>query len=126
MKSMRDHLRETAKLTPKAKFTPGPWKRECDINNNPTASELFIVTEKYYNEIADVNYGSGTGISFNQARANSKLIAAAPDLYNACRVAHIQLKLEIERRNKAGFSTPKGMQTAFLLTGDAIAKAEGK
>ncbi len=59
-----------------------------------------------------------------EQQANAALIATAPDLLEACQISHKVLKDFIEYANETNeVMVSKAMQTAFLMTGDAIAKA---
>mgnify|MGYP001392112944 CR=1 FL=1 len=91
------------------KFTVGPWKSTPEIRG------IYII----YSEIAPYEYiakvGSYTGkTDIPQTECNANLIAAAPDLLEACK--SIQQSIYYSR-----LSTAK----QDLLT-DAINKAEGK
>ena len=59
--------------------TPGPWEVG---NENPMSGDINVLDEQSPFEVALVR-GSGNG----QARANARLIAAAPDLLAACEAA---------------------------------------
>lgn len=83
------------------KYTPGPWKVSkdgCDIDNVGGAGVCTL----YADETSD---------------ANARLIAAAPDLLEACKaiVAHWRMNDEAYYRSN--------LATDLLQT---IAKAEGK
>jgi hypothetical protein len=84
--------------------TPGPWEVEEGLNDAviyaPNDGTVCIVTG-----------------DLNDAPANADLIAAAPDMYGACKMAY---KLLWEKGHT--------IETGEVLNslGDAIAKAEGK
>lgn len=97
-----------------AKHTPGPWR----VNDNPMAmSEYCILAESrgtgFGASVATANQREGyNALSPEEAKANARLIAAAPDLLDAAKKALADCVDLI--------ATPAGeaLQTA-------IAKAEG-
>lgn len=76
-------------MTDQPKWTPGPWRYDR-TNGSPTTGEHMIAGAKpgYLAEVRDC--GSG------DVRANTHLIAAAPDLYAALKMA--QLWLDVDGR----------------------------
>jgi hypothetical protein len=61
--------------------TPGPWATEASINTD--ASDLVIVTKDYEYRIADTyvpSHHDGMAVPIEEAEANARLIAAAPEL----------------------------------------------
>lgn len=76
-------------MTDQPKWTPGPWRYDR-TNGSPTTGEHMIAGAKpgYLAEVRDC--GSG------DVRANAHLIAAAPDLYAALKMA--QLWLDVDGR----------------------------
>ena len=84
----------------KAGHTPGPWAVESFTDSYEVAVEESLVT------IAAVRRFSG------RERANARLIAAAPELLEACRW--------VEQAQRDG-----DYMTAFRAVSAAIAKAEG-
>ncbi len=96
-----------------SKHTPGPWRVEHQ-NPSPTTGEWMIAGSKpgYLAEVRDC--GSG------DVRANARLIAAAPDLLEACELivsAFDQLAPMSSARNE-----PLQINAARA----AIAKARGE
>jgi hypothetical protein len=85
--------------------TPGPWKYRTDFMDCP------YVASKTKQMIADVNL---IFVSAKEAKANARLIAAAPDLLEACR-----LTIEAGYHNEAS-------RAAVFAAQAAIAKAEGE
>ena len=110
-----------------AKHTPGPWiVRDngegwvCPIIDSPS------VGGGYYASIAtatqrDPHPREGGGISTTTARANARLIAAAPDLLAA-------LEKAVEHYGKPGgpWSVPSEPGTWIADACAAIAKAKGE
>jgi hypothetical protein len=90
-----------------ADHTPGPWTiEESNVGYGPC----------YYIEGGDGSYvihGEGTAWSESD-KANARLIAAAPELLEALKVAADALGSE------------EGMAAAYRLAREAIAKAEGQ
>jgi hypothetical protein len=89
----------------KAKHTPGPWKwnekQDSIFSDNP---------EWKYSYIAKI----ATGEDIRQEHANARLIAAAPELLEACKLAAASLDAV-------------GVNNATLrIARAAIAKAEGQ
>lgn len=63
----------------KTKYTPGPWKADSKHNGNG----YYDVKDKRGNPVANVweNYRCDNGdIKFVNAKANAKLISAAPEM----------------------------------------------
>ena len=93
----------------KTNFTPGPWVAKYGITQNyrrkwrggiNTASFVWITTVDEETHITSVTrtqpspdgYGSILGKKRYQADANAAIIAAAPELFSACKEAVRQLK----------------------------------
>ena len=109
-----------------AKHTPGPWAVRddgmdyaCPIIDSPS------VGRGYYASIAtatqrDPHPREGGGIPIATARANARLIAAAPDLLAA-------LEKAVERYGKPGgpWNVPSDPGTWIADSRAAIAKAKG-
>ena len=74
-------------MTDQPKWTPGPWRYDR-TNGSPTTGEHMIAGAKpgYLAEVRDC--GSG------DVRANTHLIAAAPDLYAALEMAQLWLSVD--------------------------------
>lgn len=74
-----------------AKHTPGPWKAF-----NASWSETFITAPRFVHGICclDINHATEASQDADSAQmaANARLIAAAPDLLDACRKALYALK----------------------------------
>lgn len=92
-------------------FTPGPWHEHSHRQIGPDAG---IVCEVWS------AIGSNDADAINQADANCRLIAAAPDLYDVCATAEALLT---RQKWKADPHSPEG---ALLMKLRAIlAKVEG-
>jgi len=67
------------------KFTSGEWKVGYPAINEP---DRFIITADNDGIVHAHVYGAnGTTREIEEAEANAKLIAAAPDLFKACKMA---------------------------------------
>ena len=88
--------------------TPGPWKVQKTRSNRPIT--MIMTVDKQGAVICDMNKIGGNDID-----ADARLIAAAPDLLAACKLA-----LEY-----TGWHYHAGAQEAHDALKAAIAKAEG-
>jgi hypothetical protein len=95
------------------KHTPGKWKLERD-GYNP-----YILDSSMLVRIADICRIEGTGIK-GSTEGNAHLIAAAPELLEACKKA---LGVADLLRMKIGYSGQKKVLCDILRA--AISKAEG-
>lgn len=109
-------------MTATQKHTPGPWKLDGRWVTDAatgcvTVAELPVIPA--YSEIDAGDY---------QNEANARLIAAAPDLLEACKVALTVVKESVERlRADWPDSYSDGDEYATLQKlQSAIAHAEGK
>ena len=125
------------------KHTPGPWGVDTiDGHFMICGNSILNKTDRDFNGdiyIRGAGQPSPFGLLFTDLEnrellkkrdketniANAKLIAAAPDLLEACQVSYNQIELEIKRRNDSGLLVPKGLQTAYLMLSDSINKATG-
>lgn len=90
----------------KAKHTPGPWEARW------RSGRCTTVVGRQRAPICD----TGTTIdNMQRDEANAHLIAAAPDLLDACRAALLQLNGD----------RPELIGVTKVMLEDAIAKAEG-
>ncbi len=98
-------------MTDQPKWTPGPWRYDR-TNGSPTTGEHMIAGAKpgYLAEVRDC--GSG------DVRANTHLIAAAPDLYAALEKA---LNFITNTESEMGETLPCGDAARA-----ALAKARGE
>lgn len=64
----------------KSKHTPGPWKV---LDNNP---EVLPIVCKGFDTIAHIR-DAGVWADYFEVEANAHLVAAAPDLLEACTLA---------------------------------------
>lgn len=78
-----------------AGFTPGPWKVEVERSNyiGGTSSVLICCTDREFpdSQLARVSIMDGLG----EREANARLIAAAPDLYEALAIERARLEDEL-------------------------------
>lgn len=80
----------------KPKHTPGPWAVESKIVGNPSGLEGTQVVTKDYNYLVaqcPTDPVNGMHVSVAKAEANARLIAAAPELLEALRIAQAKLLL---------------------------------
>jgi hypothetical protein len=111
------NARETSAATPDGAatgFTPGPWVLDeaciCSVYGTPVAQtcrqdEFWTTSDDDLPET-----------ELARIAANARLIAAAPDLYEACREAKVHLTRELEEPGR----------TVFWRLVDALAKADGR
>ena len=118
------------------KHTPGPWNTigyDSTIRGRhikgPNGESIAYCYNPYSFDPRKVSPGITRDKLVKEIKIqgcqNAKLIAAAPDLLEACQVSYNQIELEIKRRNDWGLSVPKGLQTAYLMLSDSINKATG-
>ena len=101
------------------KHTPGPWRPESE-SRSPDGSDLLVTTADGAYSIADCRMQcTGVG-SVDEAEANARLIAAAPDL-----LAELRALVEgIERAAAAGVDLSGYVGTGRALA--LIARVEGR
>ena len=73
------------------KHTPGPWSIENDNGDSPEAMGPCLCVTTDTSHIAFV---------FDDAPANAHLIAAAPDLLEACEAVLLRLDLEAQEQGE--------------------------
>ena len=95
------------------KHTPGPWY--CSWNDN----DLYDQGGVY--RVQPIPVGSTWGKVVKQYNANANLIAAAPDLLEACK----RLDIVLTRYKDHKIFIPLSIEMLWPLLKDAIAKAEG-
>lgn len=112
------------------KHTPGPWTVRLDYDNNITQQKPGRHTIRSNDgwNLERIWEGVGTSYTKEQADANARLIAAAPELLQACKDAY-------EMLDRALAYFPKSIKhsdrfrllnvTANIVL-PAIAKAEGR
>lgn len=106
---------------PAASFTPGPWKATPTLHGEfeITAADRDDASAPWYVAVAMAD----CGFPQSQSEANAHLIAAAPDLYEA-------LKLALEciaycRKAHKDAQSGEGFPVEIILDA-ALAKAEGR
>lgn len=90
------------------KHTPGPWKYSGDIAKHDNSHIIHSEKQKWIAAALDFNRFDRD----EEVKANANLIAAAPELLEACKMACAFVPVDTEPSN-----------LAFLLK--VIAKAEG-
>lgn len=101
-----------------ATFTPGPWRYTEGgiIDNSPLKGHAGI-------EIADVygtEYHDKRGPSLLMAESNARLVAASPDLLEACKLAATIIEIMF---NRIKGEPPQECKDDFIQIVDAIKKA---
>lgn len=95
----------------KTMHTPGPWRYG---NSSKNLDQFFVGNNDYTKSIALID-------SFHvEHEANAKLIAAAPELLEACKLAIDELK------ESATALDGQSHETMIKILEAAIAKAEGR
>ena len=100
--------------------TPGPWIAGCFVSENSACNCTAILAPIYMGSVASVSVDTGKNIReggndsppLEEARANARLIAAAPELLENLKLAQIWLDCD-------GRFDMRGINAA-------IAKAEGR
>lgn len=96
-----------------SKYTPGPWTvDENHINGSINAGKRHVALANFYN-----CHDEEMRVTRDQQKANTQLIAAAPDLYEALKII-----LEYPYGDASPFDDPPVMNQARA----AIRKAEGE
>lgn len=108
---------------PDAKHTPGPW--DIDRNNSHlcTIATIHGCKNNDWVEIWSPNKLGQEGISEEVNEANARLIAAAPELLEACKKAKLALETCDDKYGKDYNTDKVDVATECLET--AIAKAGG-
>lgn len=107
--AMNRNVPEEINRSPKP--TPGPWYRDPD---NPT-----MILNAPLQQATEI-------IAQTSGEANARLIAAAPDLLDACCKAAGSLVLTINAFKMLGSAPPNDIFTKLSAVNAAIAKAEGR
>ena len=95
------------------KHTPGPWVvDESHINGSINAGKRHVALANFYN-----CHDEEMRVTRDQQKANTQLIAAAPDIYEALKII-----LEYPYGDASPLEDPLVMERARA----AIAKAEGE
>lgn len=111
-----------------SKHTPGPWKLQVRENHT---SDVYVDDECAIGDrhlIAMVITEWMNKNATAEDLANARLIAAAPELLNAAKLAHLQIVKLAERSFAESVDTEEWIakNDAVNLLKAAIAKAEGK
>lgn len=103
----------------KTKHTPGPWK----IDGN----QVKWIDHGKWHCVASVN---NKLLTQGGNEANARLIAASPELLEACKKSYLwlseQLDYEIDQARKDDGEHPYELEKDCQLLRDAISKAEGE
>lgn len=108
-------------MSTKTKHSPGPWRVVNDT----------AIVGPGYDERADrpqpviVEHSSG-GIAFVEAKANARLIAAAPELYEALKDLLNECPQEFDGLPEHGRLLPTARNARIAKARAALAKADGK
>lgn len=111
----------------KTKHTPGPWVAEdpgyntkSSLAGNPILIQGPVDKESFGEELASLRLWSDHNEQNEQQRANARLIAAAPELLEAAKLALAALQREID------ITDNEFHPATMRILKAAIAKAEGK
>lgn len=96
------------------KHTPGPWGGADHVEIVPLTGPSSHCTLAYMPE-------PGHWFTADEIKANSRLIAASPDLLEACKA----LAVETDRLARLIYGELHGDSAAIIWARAAIAKAEG-
>ena len=110
--------------TPKIMHTPGPWTCHVVVSTPYIGdpAEKRIACEYALNK-----QGNGVRIvTQDEAYANARLIAAAPELLEACALFTAAAHEVRDVLNGHGFASPASIAFAAEKARNAIAKAEGR
>ena len=100
--------------------TPGPWRARGAVVFGPDIDgDPYLVAGS--NAFAGAHYSPKR----DEAEANARLIAAAPEMYEALKRSLAMMKLVAEDYSMGGNYSPKHIEILFSIR-SAIAKAEGK
>lgn len=111
------------------KHTPGPWKAntdDCEIVGGMGFVKIETVDETIHEGEFPCHVALAYGIDTHVfphlgcSDANAKLIAAAPDLLKACRIAATSIEVAIN----VGAANSIGFVEAHKILCETIAKAE--
>jgi hypothetical protein len=108
--------------------TPGPWPvphfatgHGCDCRYILAGEHMGGIAEVYVDNGKKVSDGGNDCPPIEEAKANARLIAAAPELLAALK----RIVAEVDRP-QTGAPVVGGVLRAIAESRDAIAKAEGK
>jgi hypothetical protein len=111
-------------------FTPGPWEFDVEIHwvNQPGEQEVHGAWDVYPVDdcdhiIATVNH---VYPDRNTCRYNARLIAAAPDMYEALKAVQPFAKRFAEHCESNFGMVPADFANALLNADAALAKVQGK
>lgn len=97
------------------KFTPGPWDQVVKMDGFTAVGTKTLIARVFSQTFRD---------SANEG-ANARLVAAAPDLHAACRLAHLMFQRKNTSTAEGDFMGDDEHEAWRAITG-ALAKVEGK
>lgn len=102
--------------------TPGKWelKDRYDLRHNPCGIDIAVNSNTMICRMPDGATVNG-GNAFPEQLANARLIAAAPDMYEACKSAISEIEYMADK-----LGNDHKMTLSWELLRDALSKAEGK
>ncbi|MFA5382476.1 MAG: hypothetical protein WC356_04865 [Candidatus Micrarchaeia archaeon] len=111
-----------------SKHTPGPWEVIFEDEGEGHIIHMATAIENpgYFHSIHEVRYDHGVEPEekgFEEAEANAHLIAAAPDLLEACKAILEDIEDTLVDCDSPGTRQTLEIQRDFLQ--DAIKKADG-
>lgn len=110
-------------------FTPGPWHQSHCKNDDGETYSTKVYDHKHVIAVVDwYPIDMGNGRIATSREANARLIAAAPDMYEALKEALPELE---ESLRECGHDPSVGINASHLIrtienVEAALAKAEGK
>lgn len=107
----------------KAAHTPGPWMIEAIVPENHMGRDYFVVPK-------DNSEDWVAKIAGGECReANARLIAASPELYEACRSYHYAVVAMVTASNGGDLSciakAAENLRSIAIETESILAKSEG-
>lgn len=110
--------------TKTATHTPGPWEISCDGYGIIADNQKQITRIKYTNPVTSPSVGH---ITLQEAKANARLIAAAPELLSALKDLVAIQDVKEHDSGEEQLSNPHDSESCVLCTArEVIAKAEGR
>ena len=103
-----------------AKFTPGPWW-PVRLDGGPRGSGAQWIIRARNNKIVVAGLPAGT-VDNHELAANVRVMAAAPDLYEACKLALNEMRAW---QGECEHDATDLMYPVFTALREAIARSEG-
>lgn len=116
-----------------SKHSAGPWHAGCFTDPANKCHCTWILSDGYCGSIATVNVHNGKNIAdggndsppLDEARANARLISAAPDLLEAAKAALVQAYGCFHNHYPGDDPSQAAEPVHIAMLRAAIAKAEG-